>query len=138
MNDELDLRGFFCPNPECLDYGRIDKGNIAVKERYGRKNTALLLCKTCGRTFSENRGTPFFGLHATREEFLQAIGMLVEKGSIRGVARATGRSINTIRLWLDRAGKHSEQVSRHLMRDLGLTQVQVDELWTFIKKKKPT
>jgi hypothetical protein len=32
------------------------------------------------------------------------------------------------------AALHCEQVSEILLRDLKLSQVQVDELWTFVKK----
>ena len=33
---------FFCPNGMCPDYGKRGKGNIVLKERYGKRNTALL------------------------------------------------------------------------------------------------
>ena len=44
----------------------------------------ILKCKTCGKTFSERRGTFFFGLRTPREEVLRALAMLPEKGGIRG------------------------------------------------------
>ena len=135
---ELNLEAVFCPNQECKDYGRRGGGNIALDRVYGKQDTALLRCRTCGRTFSENRGTPFFRLQTPRETILKALAMLVERGSIRGTGRAMGVTKDTISRWLDRAGKHSEEVSQHLMRDLNLTQVQVDEIWSFIKKKRRT
>jgi hypothetical protein len=104
-----------------------------LKERYGKQNTALLRCKTCKKTFSENRGTPFFGLHTPKETVLRAMAMLVEKGSIRGTARAMGANKDSVALWLKRAGEHCEEVTDYLLRDLNLTQVQIDEIWTFIK-----
>jgi hypothetical protein len=36
------------------------------------------------------------------------------------------------------AGQHAAAVSAAMIRDLLITQVQIDELWTFIKKSKPT
>ena len=80
---EVNLDEFFCPNEACPDYGKRGRGNIVLKERYGKQNTALLRCKACNKTFSENRGTPFFGLHTPKETVLRALAMLVEKGSIR-------------------------------------------------------
>jgi len=97
---------FFCPNEACPDYGKKGKGNIRLKEYYGKQNTAPLRCKTCKKTFSENRGTPFFGLHTPKETILRSMAMLVEKGSIRGTARAMGVDKDSVVLWLKRAGEH--------------------------------
>ena len=93
--EKIDLSGFYCPNKECSDYGKTG-GNIVLKERYGKNRTALLRCKICGKSFSENRGTPFFGLHTSKETFLRAMAMLVKKGSIRGTARVMGVDKDTI------------------------------------------
>ncbi len=60
--------------------------------------------------------------------------MLVEKGSIKGTARAMGADKDSVALWLKRAGEHCEEVTEYLLRDLNLSQVQIDEIWTFIKK----
>ena len=40
--------------------------------------------------------------------------MIPEKGSIRGVARATGHSKDTICRWLKIAGTHSKEVTSYL------------------------
>ena len=62
--------------------------------------------------------------------------MLPEKGSIRGVARATGHDKDTICRWLDIAGTHSKEVTTHFLRNLNLKRVEVDEIWSYIKKAK--
>ncbi len=62
--------------------------------------------------------------------------MIPEKGSIRGVARATGHGKDTICRWLDIAGIHSKEVTTYLLRNLNLTRVEVDEIWSYIKKAK--
>ncbi len=133
---EVNVDEFFCPNEACPDYGKKGKGNIVLKEHYGKQNTALLRCKTCKKTFSENRGTPFFGLHTPKKTVLRSMAMLVEKGSIRGTARAMGADKDSAALWLKRAGEHCEEVTEYLLRDLNLSQVQIDEIWTFVKKMK--
>jgi transposase-like protein len=116
---EVNIDEFFCPNEACPDYGKKGKGNIVLKEHYGKQNTALLRCKTCKKTFSENRDTPFFGLH-TPKETVRSMAMLVEKGSIRGTARAMGADKDSVALWLKRAGEHCEEVTEYLLRDLNL------------------
>jgi hypothetical protein len=80
----LELSNYWCPNKGCKDYGIKNKGNIIVKEKFGKDNRYLLKCRTCKHCFSETRGTPFFCLHSTKEEVLSVLAMLPEKGSIRG------------------------------------------------------
>ena len=43
----------------------------------------LLRSNTYKKIFSENRGTPFSGLHTPMETVLLSMAMLVEKGSIK-------------------------------------------------------
>ena len=50
---EVKLDEFFCPNEAYPDYGKKGRGNIVLKERYGKQNTALLRCKSCNKTFSD-------------------------------------------------------------------------------------
>jgi len=33
---EVNVDEFFCPNEACPDYGKKGKGNIVLKEHYGR------------------------------------------------------------------------------------------------------
>jgi hypothetical protein len=40
--------------------------------------------------------------------------------------------------WLDLAGQQGAAVHRHFIQDVHATQVQVDELWSFVKKNKST
>jgi len=136
MQSNISVSEYWCWNENCPDYGTKGKGNIVPKERYGKKNTLLLKCKTCGHCFSENRGTVFFGLNVPREEVLRTLAMIPEKGSIRGVARATGHDKNTICKWLDIAGKHCKEVTEYFFQDLELERIQVDEIWSYIKKRK--
>lgn len=107
-----------------------------LKERYGKNNHALLKCKTCKYCFSETKGTIFFELNTPDEGVLRTIAMLPEKGSIRGVARATGHSKDTVCRWLEIVGTHSKEVTTYFLTNLNLKRVEVDEIWSYIKKAK--
>ncbi len=133
---EIDLANYWCYNKGCPDYGRRNLGNIVIKEHYGTQDRALLKCRTCGHCFSETRGTIFYGLNTPDDEVLRVLAQLVEKGSIRGVARATGYDKNTICRWLKKASEHCQEVNGYFLHNLHLTQVQIDEIWTFCKKTK--
>ena len=125
---EVNLDEFFCPNEGCQDYGKRGEGNIRLKEYYGKKDTALLRCKTCKKTFSENRGTPFFGLHTSKETVFRAMAVLVVNGSMRRTARAMGVDKDSVARWLRRGAENCEEVTEYLFRELNLLRIQIDEI----------
>lgn len=125
-------------NPLCPDYGKKGLNNLFVKDRYGKQNRILLKCKTCNHSFSETRGTIFYGLDTPQDEVLRTLAMIPEKGSIRGTARATNHDKNTICRWLALAAKHCREVTEYFLKNLHLTQVQVDEIWSYVKKRRMT
>jgi len=62
----------------------------------------------------------------------------VEKNDgIRSIERITGHHRDTIigRLLEDLA-EHAEQMNDYLIKNLGLTPLECDELWSFVKKTK--
>jgi hypothetical protein len=95
-------------------------------------------CTTCRRTFSADKHTFFETIRSHRSVVTEALALLGERNSLRAVARLTGHSPNRILYWLDLAGRQAATVSADLIRHLHLTQVQIDELWTFVKKNKRT
>lgn len=134
----MDTSRFFCPNEKCPDYGLRSKGNIVRNRRYGKQRTQLLKCKTCGKSFSENRGTLFLGLRTPKEEVVNTLNILAERGSLRGAARVTRHKKDTVASWRKLAGEHAEALREYLLHDLHLDRVQVDELYTFVKKSQRT
>lgn len=133
---DIDVSNFWCWNKECPDYGEKNHGNIVPKEQYGKDGIWLMRCKTCGHTFSENKGTVFYQMKTPRAEILRTLALFPEKGSIRGMARASGHDKNVIMHWLDVAGEHCREVNDYFLHDLELDQVQVDEIWSYIKKRQ--
>lgn len=133
------LERFACPNRRCRYYGSRGRGNIGVNGWSGtRKRFRQLICHECGKTFSENYGTPFYGIHTDRERIVQALKMVVERGSMRGAARAVGVDKDTICDWVRKASEHAEALSEYMLRDLHMTAVELDELWTTVKKNRST
>jgi len=127
---------FSCPNRACPEYGVKGEGNIRLKQRYGRNNVAELICRTCGKTFSENRGTPFFKLRLPYVKLYQILTSLVRCGSIRGTADTVGVNKNTVERIVMLAGAHMEGFNDFMLRDLKMAQVQCDEFWTYIRSKR--
>lgn len=126
-----------CPNPNCKHHAKKGLGNVVSNGTYRTRSTGkarLFLCRTCGKAFSSRSGTAFFGLRSPKKKVLMGLKLLAEGLGLRGTSRVLEIKLDTVRGWLSTAALHSEQVSNMLLRDLRLSQVQVDELWTFVKK----
>lgn len=126
-----------CPSARCKHAGKTGLGNVVGNGTYHTRSSGkarLFLCRTCGRAFSSRMGTAFFGLRTSKRIMLLGLRLLAEGLGLRGTSRVLEVKLDTVRRWLRVAAQHSEQVSRHLLRELKCSQVQVDELWTFVKK----
>lgn len=64
--------------------------------------------------------------------------MVVERGSMRGAARAMGVDKDTICEWVRKASEHAEAFTGYMLHDLHMTAVEMDELWTTVKKSRST
>jgi IS1 family transposase len=69
------------------------------------------------------------------EKQIMAISALTEGASIRGIERMTGIYRNTIMNLGLRVGKACEHLSDELLYDLPCSNLQLDEIWGFVKKK---
>jgi len=129
---EVDVNQHSCPNVECPDYGKVGAGNIRIHCREDRR----LRCATCNRRFSARQGTIFYQLRTDEEKVLTALKMLAERNSARATARILGTNEDTVLEWAAKAGQHAAEVSEMLIRKLNVSQVQLDEMWSFVGKKR--
>jgi len=110
----MNLEKFSCPNPSCSDYGKRNAGNISLYTRYGRKHVRLLLCKTCNKTFSELKGTPFWDSRLDWDTIEKIYRSLLDGEGIRSTARIHGLSKNTVKRYLRLANQDFSTVERFL------------------------
>ena len=52
------------------------------------------------------------------------------------LTKITGHKYETISEWLKRAAAHAEALTQVLASDLHLSQVEIDEFWSFVQKKR--
>jgi hypothetical protein len=102
----------------------------------GDYDVVCLRCTTCHRTFSAAKGTFFETLRTPRPLLLDVVAMLVERNSLRAVSRIKHCTADAVLHWLALAGQQGAASNRHCIRDLHPTQVQVDALWSCVKKNK--
>lgn len=140
---EIPTGHILCPVQTCRGHGKLGGdpnhrivGAGTYATRSGKRQ--MYQCQWCRTRFSETQGTVFFGLKTPQETVYRALACLAEGLGIRATARVFGVKPEDVLRWLRRAGQHTEQVSAYLMRHLRVEQVQLDELWTFVRKKEKT
>lgn len=92
-------------------------------------------CRACDRSFRATTGTPVAGLQTPVDEIARSLLVVLRRGSLRAAEEITGHKYETIGEWLRRAGEHAEALTEVLVHDLHLTEVEVDEFWSFVRKK---
>jgi len=131
----LDLS--YCPNESCSEYRLRGQGNISIRCKYGKDGTRdLLYCRTCGTRFAATQASALFGLHLPDNVVRQIIHHAAEGVGVRATARLLDLDKDTVNRVILRAGEHCAKVLSELLRSLKLTEAQLDELWTFVKKRK--
>ena len=134
----MNISHCFCPNKECEDYAKKGQSNIVRYDTYGKQKTKLLRCRTCKTRFSERRNTVFFGLHLDESTIERVVRCLAEGNSIRATARIMEIDKDTVYRIFERASSHCQKVLTDLLKDLHLEECQLDELWSFVKKRRKT
>ena len=128
----------FCPNVACPDYGKLQtdqqKPNLKKLGKTPR-GTQRYQCKTCGRTFTETKGTIFYYKHADEDVILEVLALLAEGNRISTLTRVKGIKEDTILRWLREAAEHADQVEDVLMEKFHLNRAQVDGLWSYVRNK---
>ena len=126
-----------CPNRQCRHYGQLDVGNIVGNGRY-RTSSGLVrtfVCRGCGKSFCERTGGAFFDLRSPEERVLLALKLVLKGMALRAVASAMEIKLDTVRFWLQQAATHAQKVNDALVKQLHVQRVELDELWTFVRKK---
>lgn len=117
-----------CPNANCAAPHVVRNGSHRGRQRYH--------CTSCTTYFGETEGTPMYGLKTPASEVAQALLIVMRRGSLRAAEEITGHKYETISVWLKRAASHAAAITEVLASDLHLSQVEIDEFWSFVQKKR--
>jgi transposase-like protein len=135
--EDRDWSVFACPNPDCPAYGQSGGKNVRPHGWSSKaRGIRCLGCTACGKNFSERAGTPFFRTQLPEEKALSIAQHLVEGTGMRATGRLCGVSLNTVLRLALRAGQHAEAFHEQMVQHVRLHQVQVDEAWSFVGKKR--
>ena len=81
-------------------------------------------------------GTAYHHSHLDRKIFYMIATSLAEGVGISSTARIQAVNKKTVLLVLKKASDHTKKVSMFLMKNLSVTECQLDEMWSFIAKKE--
>jgi len=108
-----------------------------TRHGYHRNGLQRFCCSQCGRTYTEPHAQAFrVEMHLEDERGLLAIRLLCEGSSVRTTERLTGLHRNTILHLLTIAGGRCESLLEKRVRSVPVQDVQCDELWGFVYKKR--
>ena len=126
-----------CPKKSCKYYGQLNKNNISSISFYMTESgkRRIFRCSECGEVFYETRDTVFFDLRTAEEKVMMALKMILVKVGLSDISFVLGVKEDTVLRWLGRAYKKAQEINRILLKDLPVTEVQLDEMWSFVKRK---
>ena len=127
-----------CVNSQCRDYGKRGAGNLVCRKLFGRDRRRFVRCRTCRAEFSERRGTALFGVRTPTDQAISVLEHVADGCGVRQTARLTGVTTNTVMRLTKKAGVHAGVTHDELARHLTAKEIQLDEKWSFVGKKRRT
>jgi hypothetical protein len=76
-----------------------------------------------------------YRLRTPPEEIGRALLVVMRRGSLRAAEEITGHKYETIGRWLSLAAKHAESLTEVLVHDLELSELEIDEFWSFVQRR---
>lgn len=110
------LEDYCCHNSSCADAGIRGKGNLRWHGYSGHKRQIRgFTCRTCGKYFSERKGTVLEQSRLPQEKALSMLEHLRDGCGVRSTSRLVGVSPNTVVRYSRLAGKHAVAVHDELV-----------------------
>jgi transposase-like protein len=124
-----------CQNIHCRFYLKEEGKDIIKSGKYSTGHQRYY-CHHCSSYFMETKGTPLYRKHISEPEIINICKHLVEKNGVRSIERLTGHHRDTIGVLLEDMAEHALKMNNCLIKNLGFSQYECYEFWTFVKKKR--
>ena len=127
-----------CQNESCRLQGTYRQGNVVLHgySRLKKGRRRRYRCKEYGKTFGATAGTPYKRIQHTMRKFDRVAALSVEGVCKSAIARLEGLSWNTVARWQALAAAAAGKFSDVRTWGYDLTELQLDELATFLQGKK--
>ncbi len=131
----MNLATCHCRNTRCARCGKI--GSASALQLHGSdRGEVRFRCAACGYKMSARAGTAYAGIRTDVTQYALGAKLRAEGLGVRATARILEVDKDTVNRWLGYLGTHGAEVMAYHFRHLHLTECQLDELWTFVKKKE--
>lgn len=114
----------FCEHPKVHKHSKTSKGC----QRYR--------CPNCQQTFADTIDTLYYRRQLSAAEIERILQAHTEGVSLRGIARLSKRSYNTVVDVVRAASQKAQLVHNEEVKDVETDRVVADEMWSFVKKSK--
>ena len=130
------MKSLSCPNRECA----LSAGTGSII-RHGFYNTnsgkrRRYRCRTCGKTFCANTGTPYHRLQHRRATFDEVATLSVEGLNKSAIARVKRIAWNIVARWLEKAAHFCRRFNDRKIAALAVEELQADEIRTIVRDKE--
>jgi hypothetical protein len=123
----------YCDNKACAKYGLVGAGNIMTHSLLRGQG----YCNCCkGKPFSIRKGTMLFGLRTPLDKIVRVLSLLASGMGQNAVCRQEDVTGDSVRAWVVKASEQVSAFTQFMQQGMGLEQVQIDEFWSFIRKKR--
>jgi len=114
----------FCGHLKAHKHGRTPKGQQRFK------------CPICYNTFTDTLDTLYYRSQLSPQEVHTILQSHSEGSSLRGIARISGRSFNTVASLVQRAAIKGQMIHNQEVQSVDTDEVVADEMWSFVQKNR--
>ena len=134
--EEFDLlkSNQYCDNPECESCNKVGIDNIRTNSRL----KGQVYCNICNNRWVVTKGTIFFGLRTPMDKVIKVLLCLCRGMGLNNTCRQEKVTADSVLSWISKASGHVNEFTEYMQQEMNLEQVQIDEFWSFIRKKRKT
>ena len=116
--------------------GKSKNENVVGNGTYDTKKGEVhkYICRTCSKNFTSRANTILHDLRTDEKTVFLALKMILKGMNLRSTAEFLDIKLDTVCRWLQISSKYCEEVNNVLMKELDVEKVELDELWTYVKK----
>jgi transposase-like protein/IS1 family transposase len=112
--------------------------SLSKKDGKDRNGEQRFKCTECGKRFTLKKDKLLGSMILGEEKALLCLNLLVEGNSVRSTERITGVHRDTFLSLLETVGKKCIWIQETLIRDVKVSFVEADEIWSFVAMKDKT
>ena len=124
----------YCDNSSCKCFNKVGAGNIKINSQA----KGQVYCNVCKTIWVITKGTVFFDLRTPINKVIKVLQCLARGMGLNNTCRQENVSAETTLAWIIKAANHSNEFTQYMQQEMHLEQVQIDEFWSFILKKRKT